>query len=525
MIALPKPNKPLDDPKGYRPIALLCVPYKLMERLLHARLDQVIDPQLPNEQAGFRRGRSTVDQVTLITQDIEDTFHIREKVGVVLLDLSAAYDTVWHRGLHLKLLQTIPDPHMVNFIMEMMKNQSFTLNTSDGQCSRLRRLKNGVPQGSVLAPMLFNIYIHDLPVTQSKKYGYADDLAILLRNKRWEEIEAGLTADMTTLSTYLRDWRPKLSVAKITSCVFHLNNREASRELNVMVNNKRLQSHTAPSYLGVKLDRTLTFRKHLDALKAKTTSRVALIRRMASTTWGAATKTLRISTQALVYSAAEYCAPVWCRSSHMKGLDTALNSAMRIVSGCLRPTPVNQLPILSGIAPPALRREAAALVLSRKAKTREDHLLHRIPTEKPPRARLKSRHPFSKPAHHLLHQIPDDVSKQSWLRIRWKEEWLAANHTRLHRYINTPDQVQGQDLPRKQWTTLNRLRTGVGRFGASMKKWGLRSTSACECGVPEQTVDHIINDCPHFRPPNGEQGLADLDDGTRTWLASTELSI
>ena len=207
--------------------------------------------RLCNEQAGFRRGSSTVDQVTLITQDIEDTFHIREKAGVVLLDLSAAYDTVWHRSLHLKLLQTIPDRHMVNFIMGMMKNRSFTHNTSDGQCSRLRWLKNGIPQGSVLALMLFNIYIHDLPVTQSKKYGYADDLAILLRNKRWEEIEAGLTADMSTLSTYLRDWRLKLSVAKTTSCVFHFSNREASRELNIMVNNKILQSQTAPSYLGV----------------------------------------------------------------------------------------------------------------------------------------------------------------------------------------------------------------------------------------------------------------------------------
>ena len=292
VIALPKPNKPLDDPKGYRPIALLCVPYKLMERLLHTRLEPVIDPQLPNEQAGFRRGRSTADQVTLITQDIEDTFHIGEKAGVVLLDLSAAYDTVWHRGLHLKLLQTIPNRHMVNFIMEMLRNRSFTLNTSDGQRSRLRRLKNGVPQGSVLAPMLFNIYIHDLPVTQSKKYGYADDLAILLRHKRWEEIEAGLTADMTTLATYQGNWLLKLSTAETLSCAFHLNNREASRELNVMVNHKRLQFQTAPPYLGVKLDRTLTYRQHLDVLKAKTTSRVALIRRLAGTTWGAATKTL-----------------------------------------------------------------------------------------------------------------------------------------------------------------------------------------------------------------------------------------
>ena len=152
VIALPKPNKPLDDPKGYRPISLLCVPYKVMERLLYARLDPVIDPQLPKEQAGFRRGKSTTDQVTLLTQDIEDTFQVGEKAGVCLLDLTAAYDTVWHRGLHLKLLQLIPDRHIVNFIMEMLRNRRFPLHTSDGQRSRPRRLKNGVPQGSVLAP-------------------------------------------------------------------------------------------------------------------------------------------------------------------------------------------------------------------------------------------------------------------------------------------------------------------------------------------------------------------------------------
>ena len=145
IIALLKPDKPIDDPKGYRPISLLCVPYKIMERLLHARLDPVIDPKLPKDQAGFRRGKSTVDQVTLLTQDIKDTFQRGEKAGVVLLDLTAAYDTIWLRGLHLKLLQTIPDRHMVGFIMEMLSNRSFTLHTSNGQHSRLRRLKNGVP--------------------------------------------------------------------------------------------------------------------------------------------------------------------------------------------------------------------------------------------------------------------------------------------------------------------------------------------------------------------------------------------
>ena len=116
VIALPKPNKPSKDPKGYRPISLLCIPFKLLERLILARITPVIDPQLPKEQAGFRSGGSTTDQVTLLCQDIEDSFQAREKAGAVFLDLTAAYDTVWLRGLQLKLLETIPDKHMVSFM-------------------------------------------------------------------------------------------------------------------------------------------------------------------------------------------------------------------------------------------------------------------------------------------------------------------------------------------------------------------------------------------------------------------------
>ena len=137
----------------------------------------------------FRHGRSTTDQVTLLTDDIEAGFEHNQKVGVALVYLTAAYDTVWLRGLHLKLLRMLPDRHMVSFVMELLTNRSFTLRTSDGQVSRLRRIHNGVPQGSTLAPTLFNIYISDIPKTTSKQYGYADDLALLAAHKTWEKVK------------------------------------------------------------------------------------------------------------------------------------------------------------------------------------------------------------------------------------------------------------------------------------------------------------------------------------------------
>ena len=347
VVAIPKPAKPVGDPKSYRPISLLCIPYKILERLIYTRVEPLIDPLLPKEQVGFRRGKSTVDQVVLLTQNIEDSFEARKKAGAVFINLTAAYDIVWHRGLTCKLLRLLPDKHMVKMIMELVRNRSFTLSTHDSKQSRLRRLKNGVPQGLVLAPFLFNIYTYDLPSTISRKFAYADDLALLHSSGNWKDLEGTLSQDMSTLSTYLQTWRLKLSHTKTVTAAFHLKNRETKSELKVYNNGRILPFCSTPTYLGV--DRSLTFRHHLVALRKKLSSRVTLLRRLVGSGWGAGGKTLRIATLSLVYLTAEYCAPVWCRSAHTRLIGSVLNDALRIVTGCLRPTPTDHLPILSGI--------------------------------------------------------------------------------------------------------------------------------------------------------------------------------
>ena len=104
IVAISKPKKPEEDPKSHRPISLLCVLYKILERLIHTRVEPHIDPQLPMEHAGFRHGRSTMDQTALLTQNIEDFFEAK-KADAVFVDLTAAYDTVCHRGHTCKLLR------------------------------------------------------------------------------------------------------------------------------------------------------------------------------------------------------------------------------------------------------------------------------------------------------------------------------------------------------------------------------------------------------------------------------------
>ena len=366
MVANLKPGKPVVGPKSYRPISLLCVPYKILERLIYARVQPLIDPLLPKQQTGFRRGKSTIDQVVLLTQNIEISFEAKKKAGAVFIDLTAAYDTVWHRGLTCKLLRLLPDKHMVRMIMELVGNRSFTLTTSDSNQSRLRRLKNGVPQGSVLAPLLFNIYTYDFPSMISRKFAYTDDLALLHSSENWKDLEGTFSQDMSTLSAYLQTWRLKLRHTKSMTSVFHLNNREAKRELKVYNNGRLLPFCPTPTYLGVKLDRLLTFRQHLVALRKKLSSRVTLLRQLVGSGWGAGAKALCIATISLVYSTAEYCAPFWCRSAHTRLIDSVLNDALRIVTGCLRPTPTDHLPVLSGIQPAELFQMGATISLTHR---------------------------------------------------------------------------------------------------------------------------------------------------------------
>ena len=170
---------------------------------------------------------------------------------------------------------------MVRMIMEIVRNHSFTLTTGNSKQSRLRRLKNGVPQGSVLAPIPFNIYTYDIHTFMiSRMFTYADDLALLHSSGNWKDLEGTLSQDMFTLLSYLQNWRLKLSHTKMVTAAFQLNNREAKSQLKVYNKNRLLPFCPTPTYLGVKLDRSLTFRHHLVALRKKLSSRVTLLRRL-----------------------------------------------------------------------------------------------------------------------------------------------------------------------------------------------------------------------------------------------------
>ena len=117
------------------------------------------------------------------------------------------------------------------------------------------------------------------------------------------------------------------------------------------------------------------FRHHLMALRKKLCSCVTLLRRFVGLGWDAGDKTLRIAALSLICSTAKYCAPVWWYSAYIRLIDSVLNDALRIVTGCLRPTPTDHLPILSGIQPAELCRLGVTLSLAHRESLDPDNIL------------------------------------------------------------------------------------------------------------------------------------------------------
>ena len=133
------------------------------------------------------------------------------------------------------------------------------------------------------------------------------------------------------------------------------------------------------------------------------------MRRLTGSGWGAGAKTLRISTLSLVYSTAEYCAPVWCRSTHTRLIDSILNDALRIVARCLRPTPTENLLVLEGIQPAEPHRLGALLSLANRIIHNPDHVLYGqlVGQQNANQGRLRSRRPYVPAAWKLLGSLSE----------------------------------------------------------------------------------------------------------------------
>ena len=354
-----------EEISNYRPVSVLPVVGKLLEKLVHHQLYVYLEKYsiLNEAQSGFRPNHTTQDVLVSTIEDWRRALDVDKLVGSIMLDLSKAFDLVNHSILLKKLrsygIRGSECKWFGNYLEERRQRVAI-----DGVYSDWSDIKRGVPQGSILGPLLFTIYVNDLPlVVNSKIKQYADDTTLYCAANDSVELSYNLNADLMKIEDWIENNGLRLNVFKTQMLLLSRRRREKELEKVVIeLKGESLSRSRKVKFLGVWIDEGLLWKDHIEAVRLKCFSGLAKLRRLGDV--------LPISTkkkiyQALVLPHLDYCSVIWMECSKLlqQKIERVQNYAMRLILTKPSGTPSDQLRTSLNWMPLTNRREMFRMIL------------------------------------------------------------------------------------------------------------------------------------------------------------------
>ena len=335
VIPIPKPGKPANEVSGYRPISLLSSISKILERILLRRINDHLEEHkvIPDQQCGFRRGRSTSHQLIRIIKTTKENIRKKKSTGVIFLDVEKAFDRVWHNGLLYKMIKLNFPLNLIKSVSSFLSERSFSVFVK-GQLSEKKQIRFGVPQGAVLSPTLYNIFTHDVVRETTDKIAlFADDTALFHSSEDATEIKQHLQHAGTKVKQYMDKW--KINVNRQKTQALFITNRY-SRQLpgeNIKFLNENIKWESEAKYLGMVIDKRVTLRQHVDYVTDRAHTALRLLYPLISRN-----SQLDVRNKLLIYKLAirpifTYGCPAFetMAKTHIQKLQVLQNKFLRIV--------------------------------------------------------------------------------------------------------------------------------------------------------------------------------------------------
>jgi hypothetical protein len=332
IIALPKPGKDSRKPINFRPISLLSSISKLFEKTIYNRLIEALDGKLRNDQHGFRQKHSTIHQLTRLTEDITMGFNKRKSTGAIFLDAEKAFDTVWHEGLLHKLTTLNIPNYLILIVQSYLKNRKFYVSLN-GEKSTLKNVNAGVPQGSVIGPLLYLAYINDISIPPHCKISlYADDTACYTSGKNPKVITKRLQKAHDSLLRFYCKWKIKINDNK-TEAIFFKTRRHLPQTDIIDSNGTDIPWKDQVKYLGLNLDTRLRWGPHITATRNKALAIMAALYPIFNRHSKLSVRNKLLILKSIVRPILVYGAPVWSNVSNtnMAKLQIIQNKCIKII--------------------------------------------------------------------------------------------------------------------------------------------------------------------------------------------------
>ena len=496
--------------KNYRPISLLPICGKIFERLLYNRLYSFLDSNslLSSKQSGFRPGDSCINQLLSITHGIYQSYDDGLETRGVFLDISKAFDRVWHEGLIYKLKRNGIDSNFLNILVSFLsfRKQRVVLN---GSFSSWSEINAGVPQGSILGPLLFLIYINDLPeglISNAKLF--ADDTCIF--SKVYDPVTSArvLNDDLEKISEWAYQWKMSFNPdpnKPAQEVIFSHKISQINHPI-LTLNDSQVEKTSCQKHLGMLLDSKLNFYEHVQNILTKVNRSIGMIRKLNSFLPRSSLLTIYKS---FVRPQIDYGDVIYDQAfnlSFQKKIESIQYNASLAILGAIRGSSMEKVYQELGLESLQSRRWMRKLCLFYKIYREKspNYLFETIPSnnrfyalrnpENVPM--LRTNHNFFK--NSFFPSVIIEWNKLD-LEIRNSESLLTFKNKILSFIRPSSNSIYGINnaLGVKY---LSRLRLGLSHLREHKSKHGFLDTvdPYCNCGQDVESIIHFFLHCPIF---------------------------
>ncbi|RZC42429.1 RVT 1 domain containing protein [Asbolus verrucosus] len=335
VIPIHKTGKNPQSPNSYRPISLPSILAKVTEKIIHNRLEKILRAKniKLDTQFGFKKHHNTVQQLIRIVNDISINFNKDNNTVMTLYDIEKAFDKVWVEGLIYKMIKYGIEPNFIKLIYSYLTDRKIIVQVGNSQ-SKARRTEREVPQGSVLGPALFSLFITDIThFPKTKMALYADDTAIYAHSHSAQVACKQIQIHTNMLEQYYKKWKIQLNNDKTEQIVFSKKFTNVKILDKLKVGGNKIVESKQVKYLGTYLDSRLNYNENTKQLIKKGSGVLKNLYSLLSKRSKLKTKNKIHIYKAIIRPVITYAAPVWCGLSDtaIKPLEVFQNKCMRLI--------------------------------------------------------------------------------------------------------------------------------------------------------------------------------------------------